>query len=66
MPDPEKVTAVREALPATRAGIYLNAGTCGPIPAESQRAMDEQAEVHPGQRDKRDLLRRNTGEGKVY
>jgi len=28
--------------------------------------MDEQAEVHPGQRDKRDLLRRNTGEGKVY
>ena len=43
MPDPEKVAAVREQLPATRAGIYLNAGTCGPIPAESQRAMDEQA-----------------------
>lgn len=43
MPDPEKVAAVRELLPATRAGIYLNAGTCGPIPAETQRAMDEQA-----------------------
>jgi len=42
MPDPEKVAAVRELLPATRAGIYLNAGTCGPVPAESQRAMDEQ------------------------
>jgi L-cysteine/cystine lyase len=43
MPDREKVAAVRELLPATRAGIYLNAGTCGPIPSESQRAMDEQA-----------------------
>jgi L-cysteine/cystine lyase len=42
MPDPEKVAAVRELLPATRASIFLNAGTCGPIPAESQRAMDEQ------------------------
>lgn len=42
MPEPERVAAVRELLPATRAGIYLNAGTCGPIPAESQRAMDEQ------------------------
>jgi L-cysteine/cystine lyase len=42
MTDPEKVAAVRELLPATRAGIYLNAGTCGPVPAESQRAMDEQ------------------------
>jgi len=41
LPDPEKVMAVRELLPATRAGIYLNAGTCGPIPSESQRAMDE-------------------------
>jgi len=43
MPDPERVAAVRELLPATRAAIYLNAGTCGPVPAESQRAMDEQA-----------------------
>ncbi|HEY5629158.1 MAG TPA: aminotransferase class V-fold PLP-dependent enzyme, partial [Candidatus Limnocylindrales bacterium] len=42
MPEPERVAAVRELLPATRAGIYLNAGTCGPVPAESQRAMDEQ------------------------
>ncbi len=43
MPDPEKVAAARDLLPATRAGIYLNAGTCGPIPSESQRAMDEHA-----------------------
>jgi L-cysteine/cystine lyase len=43
MPDPEKVAAIRELLPATAAGIYLNAGTAGPIPSESQAAMDEQA-----------------------
>ena len=43
MPDPEKIAAVRRLLPATAAGIYLNAGTCGPMPAEAQRAMDEQA-----------------------
>ena len=30
-------------LPATGSGIFLNAGTCGPLPAETQRAMDEQA-----------------------
>ena len=43
MPDREKVAAIRELLPATGAGIYLNAGTAGPIPAESHRAMEEQA-----------------------
>lgn len=43
MPDDEKVAAIRQQLPATSAGIYLNAGTCGPLPAETQRAMDEQA-----------------------
>jgi selenocysteine lyase/cysteine desulfurase len=43
MPDGDKVAAVRSLLPATRAGVYLNAGTCGPIPADSQRAMEEQA-----------------------
>lgn len=58
MPEPERVAAVRELLPATRAGIYLNAGTCGPIPAESQQAMDEIAarelatgRAHPDQWD---------------
>ena len=30
-------------MPATGAGIYLNAGSAGPIPAETQRAMDEQS-----------------------
>ncbi len=43
MPDPEKVDAVRRLLPATSAGIYLNAGSVGPMPAETQAAMDEQA-----------------------
>jgi L-cysteine/cystine lyase len=43
MPEPEKIAAIRELLPATGAGIYLNAGTAGPIPSESQAAMDEQA-----------------------
>ncbi|HEX5826033.1 MAG TPA: aminotransferase class V-fold PLP-dependent enzyme, partial [Candidatus Limnocylindrales bacterium] len=43
MADPEKVSAIRQLLPATGAGIYLNAGTSGPIPAESHRAMEEQA-----------------------
>jgi L-cysteine/cystine lyase len=41
MPDDEKITAVREALPATGAGIYLNTGSAGPLPAESVRAMRE-------------------------
>jgi L-cysteine/cystine lyase len=43
MPESAKIAAVREALPATGAGIYLNAGTSGPLPSEVQRAMDEQA-----------------------
>jgi L-cysteine/cystine lyase len=43
LPDAEKLVAIRELLPATGAGIYLNAGSVGPMPAEAQRAMDEQA-----------------------
>ena len=43
MPDPEKVAAIRTLLPATGAGIYLNAGSAGPMPAETQLAMDELA-----------------------
>jgi selenocysteine lyase/cysteine desulfurase len=41
MPDEEKLAAVREGLPATAAGIYLNTGTCGPIPREAAVAMAE-------------------------
>ncbi len=44
LPDGEKLAAVRAALPATAAGIYLNAGSVGPLPAETHRAMAEQAE----------------------
>jgi L-cysteine/cystine lyase len=43
MPDEEKVAAIREALPATGAGIYLNTGTAGPIPRETAAAMAELA-----------------------
>ena len=43
MPDAEKIVAIRQMLPATGAGIYLNAGTCGPLPTETMRAMEEQA-----------------------
>jgi len=41
MPDAEKLAAVREALPAVGAGIYLNTGSLGPIPAESAAAVQE-------------------------
>jgi L-cysteine/cystine lyase len=41
MPDAEKVAAVRQALPAVGAGIYLNTGSAGPIPAEVAAIMTE-------------------------
>ena len=41
MPDAEKLGAVRAALPAVEAGIYLNTGSVGPLPAETARAMSE-------------------------
>ena len=39
LPDPERLAAVREALPSLGAGIYLNTGSVGPIPAETAAAM---------------------------
>lgn len=42
-PDPDKLSAVRAALPAVEAGIYLNAGTAGPLPAEAAAAMADAA-----------------------
>lgn len=41
MSDPDKLVAVRAALPSLSAAIQLNTGTCGPIPAESAAAMTE-------------------------
>jgi L-cysteine/cystine lyase len=41
LPESQKVAAIREALPATGAGIYLNTGSVGPLPAETVRAMRE-------------------------
>ena len=39
----ESLAVLRAGIPATRAGIYLNTGTAGPIPAESAAAMAEVA-----------------------
>ena len=44
LPEDERLVAVREALPATSAGIYLNAGSVGPLPAETHRLMTELAD----------------------
>jgi L-cysteine/cystine lyase len=41
LPDAEKLAAIREALPALSAGIYLNTGSTGPLPAETAAAMAE-------------------------
>jgi L-cysteine/cystine lyase len=41
LPEDEKLAAVRGALPALGAGIYLNTGSVGPLPAESAAAMAE-------------------------
>jgi selenocysteine lyase/cysteine desulfurase len=43
MTDAEKVAAVREALPAVGAGIYLDTPVAGPLPAEAAHAMSEVA-----------------------
>jgi L-cysteine/cystine lyase len=44
MPDDAKLAAVREGLPALAAGIYLNTGSVGPLPAETARAMAAEAD----------------------
>jgi selenocysteine lyase/cysteine desulfurase len=41
MPDAEKLAAVRAALPSLGAGIQLNTGSVGPLPAEAAAAMAE-------------------------
>lgn len=43
LPDDERLAAAREALPAVGAGIYLDTGTAGPLPAETAAAMAELA-----------------------
>ena len=43
-PDADRLAAVRGALPALEAGIYLNTGSVGPLPAETAAAMAELAE----------------------
>jgi L-cysteine/cystine lyase len=44
LPEGEKLAAVREALPATAAGIYLNAGSVGPLPTEVHEVMAQVAD----------------------
>jgi L-cysteine/cystine lyase len=41
LPDDEKIPALREALPSTAAGIYLNTGSAGPLPREAAHVMAE-------------------------
>jgi selenocysteine lyase/cysteine desulfurase len=41
MPDGDKLAAVRAALPSLGAGIQLNTGSVGPLPAEAAAAMTE-------------------------
>ncbi|HLO35718.1 MAG TPA: aminotransferase class V-fold PLP-dependent enzyme [Candidatus Deferrimicrobium sp.] len=48
LPDDEKLAAVREALPALGAGIYLNTGSVGPLPAETAAAMAELVDYELG------------------
>ncbi len=43
-PDDGRLAAVRAALPALDAGIYLNTGSVGPLPAEAAAAMAEMAD----------------------
>jgi L-cysteine/cystine lyase len=58
LPDDEKLAAVREALPAVGAGIYLDTPVAGPLPAETARSMADLAgwEVTTGRagRDRRE------------
>lgn len=44
MPDDAKLAAVREGLPSLAAGIQLNTGSVGPMPAETAAAMAELAD----------------------
>ncbi|HEU4672014.1 MAG TPA: aminotransferase class V-fold PLP-dependent enzyme [Candidatus Limnocylindrales bacterium] len=64
LPDDEKLRAVRDALPAVSAAIYLDTATAGPLPAETAAAMSEIADhelrfgrVHPADRDDADARR---------
>jgi L-cysteine/cystine lyase len=43
LPDAAKLAAVREALPAVSAGIYLDTPRAGPLPAETAAAMSDLA-----------------------
>ena len=59
LPDPEKLAAVRDGLPSLAAGIYLNTGSVGPLPAETAAAMADMADVRARCRARaRRLLRR--------
>lgn len=42
--DAERLATIRAALPALAAGIYLNTGSVGPLPAETAAAIAEMAE----------------------
>lgn len=59
MNDAKKLTLIRQELPATTGCVYLNTGTCGPLPRRSAAAMQAALErelVH-GRIDSEDLVR---------
>lgn len=44
LPEKEKLAAIRDELPATSAGTYLDTASAGPLPVGSDRAMREWAD----------------------
>ncbi len=57
LPDDAKLHAIRDALPAVGAGIYLSTAVAGPLPTETAAAMAEIAdhELRFGRAHRRDL-----------
>jgi selenocysteine lyase/cysteine desulfurase len=68
-PDDDKVAALRAALPAVNAGIYLDVAAAGPLPAETAAALRESDEwelrVGRGGLDREDELEQREAEAKA-
>ena len=58
LPEADRLAAVREALPSTGAGIYLNTGIGRPHPGGDPSAMAEQSdrELPPRSRERDDFI----------
>lgn len=68
-PDRVRLAGLRAGLPATRAGIYLNTGTSGPLPAEAAAAMsaigDRELAIGRASRDAYDELLERMAEARA-